>query len=136
MGNRAIADTLSAVGQAIVIADSAEPKSIDEIKDTGINIVGAKKGQGSVNEGIDKVQDQRISVTKRSLNILKEYRGYLWLEDRDGKLTNNPMEFNNHAMDAIRYGVSSKLLSTTSMQTIFDSIEQPKTFDGYGNPIS
>ena len=137
MKNREIADTILAQEQqAVVIADSAEPKSIDEIKERGINIVGAKKGPGSVNEGIDKVQDQKCSVTKRSLNIIKEYRGYLWEVDRDGNVTNEPMDFNNHAMSGIRYGLSSKLMSSGSMQAIFDSIEQPKVFDSYGNPIT
>ena len=135
MKNSDISSTLLAVDQALVIADSAEPKSIDEIKEKGINIIGAKKGPGSVNEGIDKVQDQKISVTKRSLNILKEYRGYLWMVDREGKVTNEPMDFNNDAMDAIRYGLSSKLLSPSSMQAIFDSIEQPVVFDPHGNPV-
>lgn len=135
MKNRQIADVFESITDALVVADSAEPKSIDEIKERGINIVPAQKGQGSVNEGIDKVQDQKISVTKRSLNLLKEYRGYLWEVDKDGKTLNKPQDFNNHLCDALRYGLSSKLLSKTSMENIFSQIEQPKTFDAWGNPI-
>lgn len=93
--------------KALVIADAAEPKSIDEIRLDGITILPAKKGSGSVNQGIQYVQGQKISVTKRSINILKEYRNYVWITDKDGKIINEPIDLNNHAMDAIRYAVSS-----------------------------
>ncbi|MDT8273112.1 MAG: terminase large subunit, partial [Desulfomonilia bacterium] len=84
-----IADILNSLDtKALVIADSAEPKSIDELKLHGINILPCNKGQGSVNQGIQFVQDQKISVTKRSTNLLKEYRNYLWQTDRDGKVIN------------------------------------------------
>ena len=135
MKNRQIADTLASIESAVVVADSAEPKSIDEIKERGINIVPAKKGQGSVKEGIDKVQDQKVSVTKRSINLLKEYRGYLWQTDKDGRITNDPIDFNDHCMAAVRYGLSSKLMSVSSMETIFSQLEQPKVFDKYGLPV-
>lgn len=105
--NKPIADILLAQPRALVIADSSEPKSIDEIRDYGINILPATKGQGSVNQGIAFVQDQRMSVTARSVNILKEYRNYLWITDKDGKVINEPQDFNNHAMDAIRYGMDT-----------------------------
>lgn len=108
MSNKAIADALGTYGQALVIADSAEPKSIDEIKLYGINIIAATKGPGSVNQGIAFVQDQKCSVTKRSTYLLKEYRNYLWLTDRAGKVTNNPQDYDNHALDAIRYGIGAR----------------------------
>ena len=104
MANREIADLLSTLPHSLVVADSAEPKSIDEIKTHGINIVPATKGQGSVLQGIQYVQDQRISVTKQSVNLIKEYRNYLWQTDKDGKIINEPQEFMNHCMDAVRYG--------------------------------
>lgn len=104
MSNREIADLLNTLPHSLVVADSAEPKSIDEIKSYGVNIVGATKGTGSINQGIQYVQDQRISVTKDSINLLKEYRNYLWDTDRDGKSLNKPIDFNNHCMDAVRYG--------------------------------
>lgn len=107
MSNKQIADTLLNVPKALVMADSAEPKSIDEIKGFGVNILPAKKGSDSVNQGIQYIQDQRMSVTKRSTNIIKEYRNYLWITDRDGKLTNNPSPLFNHSMDAIRYALDS-----------------------------
>lgn len=106
MSNRAIADQLKLLDKALVVADSAEPKSIAEIKDDyKINITGATKGKGSVLQGIQFIQDQRISVTKRSLNIIKEYRNYLWQTDKDGKIINEPQGFMDHMMDAIRYGM-------------------------------
>lgn len=89
------------------VADSSEPKSIDEIKDCGVYIVGAVKGADSINFGIDTVQMQTIWVTKRSLNIIKEYRNYTWKRDKKTeKWLNDPIDDFNHAMDAIRYGIT------------------------------
>lgn len=105
--NKDIADIFKNQKRALVIADSAEPKSIDEIKSYGITILPANKGPGSVNQGINKVQQEQISVTKRSVNILKEYRNYVWITDKDGKILNEPVDFNNHAMDAGRYAMES-----------------------------
>lgn len=105
MANREIADLLHTLPKALVVADSAEPKSIAEMKDDyKINIVGATKGQGSVLQGVQYVQDQRISVTQRSVNIIKEYRNYLWETDKEGNIINEPQKFMNHTMDGIRYG--------------------------------
>jgi phage terminase large subunit len=107
MLNRQIADFIIATeDKTIVIADSAEPKSIDELKLAGVNIIGAKKGQGSVNEGIDFVKSQRISITKRSTNLIKSYRNYLWMTDRDGKILNVPDHNWSDGCDSIRYGLS------------------------------
>ncbi len=109
LSNKQIADNILNQPQALVIADSAEPKSIDEIKSYGINILPAEKGKDSVNNGIQLVQDQRISVTKRSINIIKEYRNYLWETDKDGKILNEPEHTWSHSMDAVRYGLTSLL---------------------------
>lgn len=108
MSNKSIADALTTYGNALVIGDSSEPKSIDEIKSYGINILPATKGPGSVNQGIAYVQDQKCSITTRSVATIKEYRNYLWIRDRNGKVTNNPQDFDNHALDAIRYGIGVK----------------------------
>jgi len=102
--NKQIADILQNVDKALVIADSAEPKSIDELKLYGINVLGATKGRDSVNQGIQYVKDQRISITKRSVFTIKEYRNYLWDKDKDERVLNVPIDLWNHAMDAIRYG--------------------------------
>ena len=111
MSNKQIADTLldQEVGPTLVVADSAEPKSIDEIKSYGVNIVGAEKGKDSVCNGIQLVQDQRISMTKRSVNLIKSYRNYLWDTDKDGNILNVPEHTFSDAMDAVRYGLVSVL---------------------------
>lgn len=109
LANKMIADIIKnqPIPQVLTIADSAEPKSIDDIKTQGINIVGSEKGKDSVLNGIQLVQDQRISLTKRSVNLIKEYRNYLWKVDKDGKILNVPEHEFSHGMDAIRYGLSS-----------------------------
>ncbi|HDY86557.1 MAG TPA: terminase [bacterium] len=109
LSNKQIADVILAQEEnALVVADSAEPKSIDEIYSYGVMIVGAKKGKDSVNHGIQFVQQQKISVTKRSLNINKERRNYMWMEDKEGKTLNKPIDLFNHLMDAIRYRLNSE----------------------------
>ncbi len=111
MLNKPIADTINAQEQhALVIADAAEPKSIDEIRLYGVNIMATIKGPGSINKGIQLVQGKKISVTKRSVNTIKEYRNYVWITDKDGKIINEPTEINNHAMDAIRYAFNSMVI--------------------------
>ena len=109
MSNKQITDVIKNLPdpQTLVIADSAEPKSIDEVKSYGLNIIGAEKGADSVANGIQLVQSQRISMTKRSINIIKEYRNYLWQVDRDGKVLNVPEHPFSHSMDAGRYAMSS-----------------------------
>lgn len=106
LSNKQIADLILCQPTALVVADSAEPKSIDEIKMYGVNIIPVVKGKDSVNQGIQFVKDQRCSMTKRSVNIIKEYRNYLWKTDKDGKIINVPEQGFDHSMDAIRYGLS------------------------------
>lgn len=107
LSNKQIADILNNVQERkLCIADSAEPKSIDEITSYGVSILPSKKGQGSVSQGIQYVQEQRISVTNRSLNIKREYSNYLWKVDKDGKIINEPEHTFKHSMDAIVYGLN------------------------------
>lgn len=96
----------------LVVPDSAEPKSNDELMSYGIPIMPANKGQGSVNHGIQVVQAQKILVTKRSVNIIKENRNYMWMSDKDGKIINTPIDIWNHAMDAGRYAMETLQLQT------------------------
>lgn len=107
LSNKQIADTILNQKKALVIADSAEPKSIDELRLYGINIQPATKGPGSVSQRIQMAQDQQISVTKRSINIIKEYRNYLWETDKDGNVLNVPEHTFSHSMDAFMYGMAS-----------------------------
>lgn len=105
MSNKNLADFVKNLSkpEVLVMADSAEPKSIDELVSYGLTILPAQKGPGSINQGIGYVQDQQISVTKRSLNLLKEYRNYLWQTDKDGRIINKPEGGNDHLLDALRY---------------------------------
>ncbi len=107
LSNKQLADTLLLQKKALTIADSAEPKSIDEIRSFGINIMPAEKGKGSVTQRIQLAQDQQISLTTRSTNIKKEYMNYLWEVDRDGKNTGKPEHLWSHSMDAFMYALVS-----------------------------
>ena len=107
LSNKQIADILKNHPTALVIADSAEPKSIDEIASYGISIAGAIKGKDSVAHGISLVQAQRISMTKRSNNLIKGYRNYLWQTDKNDKIINEPEHLWSDALDATRYGLVS-----------------------------
>lgn len=92
-----------------IAADSAEPKSNDELAGYGLTILPARKGPDSVNNGIQLVQQQTIYVTKRSVNILKEKRNYLWQMNKDGVIINVPIPIWNHHMDGVRYGFGTIL---------------------------
>lgn len=104
--NEQIANVLKVLERAPIMADSAEPKSIDELKLHGLLILPSQKGPGSVNQGIQYIQGQRISVTKRSVNLLGEYYSYLWMSDKDGRIINEPTGGYDHALDAVRYALS------------------------------
>lgn len=88
-----------------IAADSSAPKDIDTLKDMGLHrIYGAKKPKGSVNSGIQKLQDYKIYVHPRCTNTIVELSNYVWQPDRDtGKPSNEPMDEYNHLMDALRY---------------------------------
>lgn len=108
LSNREMAETLKNLPKALVVADSAEPKSIAELRMYGVNIVPCTKGADSVRHGIKAVQDQRISVTKRSVNLIKEYRNYLWAVDKDGHvIVGTPEKGNDHGLDGVRYPINS-----------------------------
>lgn len=97
-----------------IVADSAEPKSIEEIRRLGYNIVPAKKGADSIRNGIDILKRYKLKVTKESVNLIKEFRSYTWATDRDGNTTGVPIDSFNHCCDAIRYVALNKLGVTNS----------------------
>ena len=101
MVNSDIAKILKNKG--MVYADSAEPKSIEEIRRTGVNIKGATKGPDSIKYGITTMQDQEYLVTNRSVNLKTELRSYTWAVDKDGNVINKPIDMYNHLIDGIRY---------------------------------
>ena len=92
-------------GTAIVIADSAEPKSIEEFKRMGWSkFQGVVKGPGSVNSGIDIMKRYKIHVCSASINLVEEFENYVWIEMKDGQLTNIPKANGyDHGIDAARY---------------------------------
>ncbi len=103
---------------ALVVADSSEPKSIDEIKLYGINILPAVKGAGSINTGIAFVQSQKISYTARSKNIKTEYENYAWMiEKKTGETLNVPTDSYNHILDATRYILNAVLVPDEFIST-------------------
>jgi phage terminase large subunit len=91
-----------------IFADAAEPKTIEEINRAGFNVKPADK---DVYAGIQKVKSMPLNITSNSVNVLKEIRSYKWKLDKDGKIAEDeqPVKFMDHAMDAIRYAVFTKL---------------------------
>jgi len=85
------------------IADSAEPKSIEEIFRKGFFIKPCVKGKDSINNGINLLKQYELYVTKRSVNLIKELRNYSWKQDKDGGYLNQPIDNWNHALDSVRY---------------------------------
>lgn len=104
-----------------VIADSADPRTIQEIHNGGIRIYAVEKGAGSIVAGIDKMKEYEIFVTKRSYNLQNERRNYVWAKDKDGNYINEPEDHDNHGIDAARYWVLGELLG---------KIQKPKNIDG------
>lgn len=101
--NSQIASRLKDI-KRFIVADSAEPKSIKELKDLGLNIDGAIKGNDSINYGIQTIQDyETFYVTERSLNLINELRKYKWKTDKNGQSLNIPIDDFNHLIDPIRY---------------------------------
>lgn len=124
LSNKMIADYINNMEspQVTVYADSAEPKSIDEIRAYGVSIHPANKGQGSVNQGIQYIQDQKISVTSRSTNLIHEYRNYMWEKDKNDDYTGKPEDGFNHAMDAIRYALETYARASNTQVGVVTSI--------------
>lgn len=92
--------------KAEIFCDNAEPKTIEELVRARYN---AKPADKDVTEGIRKVKSMVMHITERSVNIIKEMRGYKWKTDKNGNVLDEPVKFMDHAMDAIRYGVFTKL---------------------------
>lgn len=110
--NRDISDKFTALeinNRDEIFADSAEPKSIEELYRMRWNIKPTAKGADSVMAGIDMLKRYKIHVTASSLNIIKELQNYKWQEDKNGNLLNKPIDNFNHAIDATRYAVWNKL---------------------------
>jgi len=92
-----------------IIADSAEPKSIEELKRLGWRVTPAKKGPDSVKNSIDILKRYKINVTRNSVNLRNELNRYKWRIDATGKAINEPVDSWNHLIDPLRYIALNKL---------------------------
>ncbi len=101
---------LKPFGTMKLISESADPRLVQEIYRAGVNIHPVVKFKGSIDAGINKMKEFKIKITKRSDNIIKEFRNYTYQQDKEGKWLNQPIDLWNHAIDAIRYVVITELL--------------------------
>ncbi len=111
--NKKIMEKITALGYAKerIKADSAEPKSIDELREAGLSHVkAARKGKDSVNNGIQYIQNYHIIIHPRCVNFITEISNYTWDEDKFGNKINQPIDDFNHLMDAMRYGLEDVLI--------------------------
>jgi len=90
----------------IIVCDSAEPKSIDELRLAGLRSIPADKGADSIRNGIDLMKQYKINISKSSVNLIKEFRNYRWKQDKNGKSLNIPIDIFNHGIDASRYAIT------------------------------
>jgi phage terminase large subunit len=93
----------------LIYADSAEPKSIAELQSYGHQILPVSKGRDSIVYGINLINQNEVYVTSRSKNLINELRNYIWLTDKEGNKMNKPIDAYNHAIDAMRYALTSQL---------------------------
>ena len=106
---------LNITRQTEIIADSAEPKSIEELHRQNFNVKGAKKGADSINMGIDVLRRFKLHITKNSTNTLNEFKYYKWLTDKNGHIVNKPAtNQQDHIIDAVRYVALNKLMTNHS----------------------
>ena len=120
MQNTAIYSNIEKLGfkKEIIVADSAEPKSIDHLKGLGLyRIKASKKGKDSINAGIQFIQDFKIFIHPRCVNFLTEISNYAWDKDKFGKAVNKPIDDFNHLMDAMRYALED-YMRNNSVRTI------------------
>ncbi len=102
-------ETCGVSKNTLIVADSAEPKSIEELRRMGWNMTGAVKGADSVNLSIDLLKRYRINITRSSANLIMEISRYKWKTDRSGKTLNEPVGDHNHLIDPLRYVALSRL---------------------------
>lgn len=98
-----------------MFCDSAEPARIEEIKRAGYNADSSDK---DVKKGIDTLKSKKIYVTKRSINLLKEYKGYSWKVTSDGKILDEPVRVNDDAVCALRYGIYTYIMKSSNQANI------------------
>lgn len=108
--NPMIAEWLApVVGKEFVVCDSAEPKSIQELRNHGINAIGPKKGKDSVHHGIQFLQQHEIIIDRCCQETINEFQQYQWKKLRTGEVTNVPVDKDNHHIDEIRYALEDEM---------------------------
>lgn len=110
MKNRQIAEEIirKGYGKEKIVADSQEPKSIDELYDLGLKgIRKSRKGRDSINNGVQYIQDYKIIIHPRCVNFITEISNYMWDKDKFDNPINKPVDDFNHLMDAMRYALES-----------------------------
>jgi len=90
-----------------ITADSSEPDRIKEFKQKGFYVRAAEKGAGSIKTGLDYLKRKRIHIHPSCVNFVKEIQGYKYREDKDGNVFDEPIDMNNHLMDATRYAIEN-----------------------------
>lgn len=112
LSNKKIYENIQSMGYSKerFTGDSAEPKSIDELKSYGLRIKGAKKGKDSIKNGIQWIQDLEIIIHPRCVNFITEISNYTWDKDKFGNKLNVPIDDFNHLMDAMRYGLEDDII--------------------------
>lgn len=105
-----IAELKAGIPKLKIISESADPRLIQEIYRAGLNIHPVQKFKGSVEAGLTKMLEYNIKVTKRSTNTRKEFKNYTYMQDKDGKWLNVPIDTFNHMIDAVRYVVMNELM--------------------------
>lgn len=121
MKNDEIAETMFDLGLAKdkSYGDSAERKSIDEIKDKGINIDPTEKGKDSIIHGIQWIQQYELIVDERCYKVIEELENYTWKKDKKtGEYVNEPVDTFNHTIDAIRYGLNKYIKGVKTPKVI------------------
>lgn len=113
LSNKKIYETIEGMGykKERITADSAEPKSIDELKSFGLVVKGAKKGKDSLNHGIQYIQGFEIIIHPRCTNFITEISNYTWDKDKLGNKINKPIDDFNHLMDAMRYAIEKYIMN-------------------------
>ena len=126
LSNKKIYEEVEAMGhkKETIIADSAEPKSIDELRSLGLTRVrAAKKGKDSILNGIQFIQDFKLVIHPRCVNFLTEVTNYQWAKDRFDNSINKPIDDFNHLMDAMRYAIEPYIIKhKNSVQTFRHSL--------------
>ena len=107
------------IGNEYITCDSAEPRSVQDLKRNGIRALSAKKGPGSIEHGIKWLQGHKIVVDESCTETIKELSTYKYKEDKDGNVIAKPVDANNHILDALRYALESEMTQSKPTMKLF-----------------